>query len=97
MFEQSFTDLAAMHFGAGKDGLKVHGLPDGTGFDVLGFERETDLFAGDATDLGIDGQARQPARRFAPGGFGLHDDTRKVFEGFGVGFEVSAPAGYFTG
>ena len=97
MFEQSFTDLAAMHFGAGEDGLKVHGLPDGTGFDVLGFERETDLFAGDATDLGIDGQARQPARRFAPGGFGLHDDTGEIPEGFGVGFEVSAATRDFAG
>ena len=62
IFEQPFTDLAAVHFGASEDRLEVHGLPHGPGFDVLGFERETDLFAGDATDLGIDGQARQPAR-----------------------------------
>jgi hypothetical protein len=39
-----------VHFGGGEDGLEVHGLPDGTGFDVLGFERETDLLARDAGD-----------------------------------------------
>ena len=97
MFEQSFTDLAAMHFGAGEDRLEVHGLPHGTGFDVLGFERETNLLAGDTRSLRVNSEAGEPARRFAPGGFGLHNDTGEILEGFGVGFEVSATAGYFTG
>lgn len=96
MLEETFTDLAAVHFGAGEDGLEMHGLPYGAGFDVLGFKRETDLFAGDAGDIGVDGQASQPARRFAPGRFGLHDDPGKIFEGFGVGFEVPTPARDFT-
>ena len=97
VFEEALADLAAVHLGAGKDGLEMHGLPHGAGFDVLGFKGETDLLSGDAGDLRIDGQARQPTRRFAPGGFGLHDDTGEVLEGFGVGFEVSAATRDFAG
>ena len=78
MLEEALADLAAVHFGAGKDGLKVHGFPDRAGFDVLGLKSQSHLLAGDAGNLGIDGQARKPARRFAPGGFCLHDDTGEV-------------------
>ena len=61
LLEETFADFAAVHFGGGEDGLEVHGLPDGTGFDVLGFKRETDLLARDTSDCGIDGQAGKPA------------------------------------
>ena len=57
MLEEAFADFAAVYFGAGEDGLEVHGLPDGAGLDVLGFQREPDLLAGNAGDLGIDGEA----------------------------------------
>ena len=96
ILEESFADIAAVHLGAGEDRLEMHGLPHGAGFDVLGFKSQSHLLAGDAGDLGIDGQARQPTRRFAPGGFGLHDDAREVLEGFGVGLEMSAATGDFA-
>ena len=38
LVEEAFADFAAVHFGAGEDGLKMHGLPDGAGFDVLGVD-----------------------------------------------------------
>ena len=61
LVEEAGADLAAVHFGGGEDGLEVHGLPDRTGFDVLGFEREADLLARDTGNRGIDGQAGEPA------------------------------------
>ena len=97
MFEQSFTDLAAVHFGASEDRLEVHGLPYRTGFDVLSFKGQTHLLAGDASNLRIDGQARKPAGRLTPRSLGLHDDAGEILEGFGIGFEVAAPTGDFAG
>ena len=95
--EEAFADLAAVHFGAGEDGLEVHGLPCGPGFDVLRFECETDLLAGDAGNLRIDGQAGQPAGGLAPGSLGLHGHAGQRFERFGVRFEMAAAAGNFAG
>ena len=97
MLEEAFADFAAVHFGAGKDRLEMHGLPDGAGLDVLGFERETDLLAGDAGDLGIDSQASEPAGRLTPRGFGLHGHAGQRLEGFGISFEMSAATGDFAG
>ena len=55
LVEETLADFAAVHFSPGEDGLEVHGLPDGAGFDVLGFKRETDLLARDTGDRRIDG------------------------------------------
>ncbi len=96
VFEEVLAHLASVHFGAGKDGLEMHGLPHRTGFDVLGFKGETHLLAGDASHLQIDGQARKPAGRLAPRSLGLHDDSGEILEGFGIGFEVSATARDFA-
>ena len=90
MFEEAFADFSAVYFGGGEDGLEVHGLPDGAGFDILGLEREPDLFAGNSRNLGVDGQAGEPAGRLTPRGFGLHGHAWKRFEGLGVGLEVAA-------
>jgi len=57
LLEETFADLTAVHLGSSEDGLEMHGLPDRSGFDVLGFEREADLLTGDAGDGGVDGQA----------------------------------------
>jgi hypothetical protein len=57
LLEEAVADFAAMHLGGGEDGLEVHGLPNGTGFNVLSLERETDLLARDAGKRRIDGQA----------------------------------------
>ena len=61
LIKETLADLAAVHFGAGKDGLEMHGLPHGAGFDVLRFKCQTDLLTGDARDLRVDGQASEPA------------------------------------
>ena len=61
MLEEAFADFAAVHFGGSENGLEVHGLPDRTGLDILGFEREADLLARDTSNRGIDGQAGEPA------------------------------------
>jgi len=97
LVEEAFADFAAMHLGRSKDGLEVHGLPDGTGFDVLSLERETDLLAGDSGEDGIDGEASEPVGRLSPRGFGLHGHAGQSLEGFGVGFEVAAAAADFSG
>lgn len=97
LIEEAFADLAAVHLGPGEDGLEVHGLPDGAGFDVLSFQRETDLLTRDAREDGVDGQASEPAGRLSPRGFGLHSHTRQTLEGFGVGFEVPPATRDFAG
>ena len=97
LVEEAFADFAAVHFGAGEDGLEMHGLPDGAGLDVLGFERATDLLAGDAGDLGIDGEASEPASRLTPGGFRLHSYSGQRFERIGIRLEMPAATRDFTG
>ena len=97
LVEEAGADLAAMHFSGSEDGLEVHGLPDGTGFDVLGFEGEADLLAGDTSNRRIDGQAGEPAGGLSPGGFRLHGHTGETLEGFGVGLEVPTATRDFAG
>ena len=97
MIKEAFANFAAVHLGGGEDGLEVHGFPNGTGFNVISLERETDLLARDAGDLWIDGQAGEPVGRLAPRSLGLHGDAGKGFEGFGVGLEVSTATRDFTG
>ena len=97
LVEEAFADFAAMHFGASEDGLKMHGLPDGAGLDILSFERVADLLAGDARDLGIDGEASKPAGRLSPGGFRLHSYSGQRFERIAIGLKMSAAARDFAG
>ena len=97
MLEEAFADFAAVHFGASEDGLKMHGLPDGAGLDILGFERETDLLAGETRDLGIDGEASEPASRLTPGGFRLHSYSGQRFERIGIRLEMPAATRDFAG
>ena len=92
MVEEASADFAAMHLGGSEDGLEVHGLPDWAGFDILSFERETDLLARDAGEDRINRQAGEPARGLTSGGFGLHGHAGETLEGFGVGSEVPTTA-----
>ena len=57
LLEEALADRAAMHLGACEDGLEMHGLPDGTRFNVLRFERQSHLLAGNAGDGRINGEA----------------------------------------
>jgi len=97
MIKEAFANFAAVHLGGGEDGLEVHGFPNGTGFNVISLERETDLLARDAGDLWIDGQAGEPVGRLAPRSLGLHGHAGEGFERFGVGFEVSTTPRDFAG
>ena len=69
---------------AREDGLEMQGLPDGAGLDVLRLKGETQVLAGEARSLGIDGQTGEPTGRLTPGGLGLHDEARQAGEGSGI-------------
>ena len=97
VLEEAFADFTAVHLGAGEDRLEMHGLPDGAGLDVLGFQREPNLLAGDARYFGINGQASQPAGRLSPRSLQLHGHAWQRHEGFGVGLEMSATTRDFAG
>ena len=96
LVEKTFADHAAVPLGGSEDGLEVHGLPDGPGFDVLGLERETNLLTGDARALRINGQAGEPMGRLTPRGFRLHGHAGERFERLGISLEVRPTARNFA-
>ena len=60
--EEAGTDVAAERRVRREDRLQVHRLPERPRLDVLGLEREADRLAVGAEGVGVDDDAREPAR-----------------------------------
>lgn len=67
--EERGGDVATDAFVGGEDGLQVHRLPEGAGFDIFCFQRQTHCLAVCAEAIWVYGQRRQPASMAAPGRF----------------------------
>jgi hypothetical protein len=65
-------------------GLEMHGLPDGTGFDVFFFKGEADGFAVRAKGVRGDQDDGQPAVGGSVGGFGHEVDAGDIFKGLEI-------------
>lgn len=85
MGKAGFSDAVAVEGVGGAGGLKVHGLPEGTAFDVGGLEPGGELVAVAAVGGGIDEDGAQPEVRVEvrPGVL-LHADAGDVGELLGV-------------
>ena len=63
MLKQRGSYVATHDFAAGEDRLQVHGLPEGTGLDVLPLQRQANGRARGAELRGIHGDAGESAEQ----------------------------------